>query len=148
MKLEEIHKDWRGTTNILKLGDKELAIITKSVDGAVRGGHWHPYDTTIIVIEGAIDYILTENPEKPEESKVTRYDSINNPIITTPKNIPHVAVSVGESIMLELKGPIVFDEKLKKYDIKYEIYNYPPYRKFVDMGKPMNVEEVLKILKS
>ena len=135
--MDKVHNDGRGSINVIKQGSKEIATITLNSDGAIRGGHSHPYDSYIIIFNGVVDYIWTDSLEKPNESKFKRFDSQKENIINVPKDVPHLLISVGESIISELK----------KGSESYEIKDYNPYRDIIKMEKRLTTEDILDVLR-
>ncbi len=135
--LNQVHTDARGSINVIKQGSKEIVTITLNSDGAIRGGHSHPYDSHIIIFDGTVDYIWTESAEKPNESKSKRFDSQKENIINVPKDVPHLLISIGESIISEMK----------KGSDSYEIKDYNPYRDIIKLEKRLASEEILGILR-
>ncbi len=136
IELKRVHSDDRGSINIIKQGSKEIATITLNSGGAIRGGHSHPYDNYIIIFNGVVDYIWTDSPEKPNESKSKRFDSQKENITNVPKDVPHLLVSIGESTISEMK----------KGSDSYEIKDYNPYRDIIKLEKRLTSEEILDIL--
>lgn len=137
IKLDKVHSDARGSINVISQGHKEIATITTNSDGAIRGGHSHPYDSYIIIFNGVVDYIWTDSEEKPNESMSKRFDSQKDNIITVPKNQPHLLISIGESVISEMK----------KGSDSYEVKDYNPYRDIIKMEKRLTTEEILDILR-
>ena len=135
--LEQVHSDDRGSITVIRQGPKEIATITLNSDGAIRGGHSHPYDSYTIIFNGVVDYIWADSESKPSESRFKRFDSQKENIINVPKNVPHLLVSVGESIISEMK---------KGFGL-YATKDYNPYRNIIKLEKRLTTEEIVDILR-
>lgn len=106
MKLKQIHKDFRGTIDIINGLDKypEVTVFKTKAEHA-RGGCIHKDNEEFVcVIEGIIEYYSGE-----ERRRLFPGDSFH-----IPKNTPHYFISMTDSTVLEWGA--TEEEKQEKHD--------------------------------
>jgi hypothetical protein len=110
-------EDRRGKIVWLLSGGKEIHVIdTKK--GFSRGGHYHPFDSTHILLSGCIVYREC-GPEGDDETESTVKGMTT---IVTPANRAHIITAIEDSMFIE-----VFDQP-------YRATDFAQYRKIVNDG--------------
>lgn len=94
MRLETIHKDSRGSINLI-LGDlsefKEITVF-KTVSGKARGGCVHnKHQEFCCVLEGSIEYYIGDDCLVMQAGEV----------VTIPQSTPHYFISITDSVVAE-----------------------------------------------
>jgi hypothetical protein len=117
MRIVKETEDRRGKIVWLLSGDKEIHVIdTKK--GFSRGGHYHPFDSTHILLSGYIVYREC-GPEGGDETSSTVKGIAT---IVTPANRAHMITAIEDSTFIE-----VFDQP-------YQATDFAQYRKIVNDG--------------
>lgn len=115
LKFEEERKDSRGNMFFFSYGDKNVNIF-EIKKGQARAGHFHPSESSHIIVSGKIEY--------REEDSVTGNESVRiveAPIvIKAAANNPHLVIAIEDTILVEV------------FEKDYSATNYPKYRKIVE----------------
>mgnify|MGYP006448416863 CR=1 FL=1 len=112
--LDKTAKDIRGSVFFFKTDVKNLNLI-ETKKGYARGGHYHEYDSNLILVSGLIQYI-----EKNIETNLEEIRNIEGPsIIHTPAKHAHLLIALEDSIFLE------------SYNLSYSAIDFPEYRDIV-----------------
>jgi hypothetical protein len=131
--IEKAHSDDRGEIYHIKLDDGSQfnLLITKAL--SYRAGDEHPNNQYDLVLKGEVLFTQLENRFSDQERN--KYNVVkNNELIELPKFIPHLFLSLTDSIVLEW------------WDGPFESKYYQPYRKFVDEAAMKNKSIDVKYL--
>lgn len=97
LKFEKQTEDKRGKILWITDGDTEIHVI-EIKKGFARGGHFHKFDSTHIVISGKVEYRETNLKDDKESIRVI--DSIS--FIFTPANTAHLITAFEDSTFIEV----------------------------------------------
>jgi len=115
LSIEKEVEDARGKIIFLSNGDKKIHIV-KIKKGFARGGHYHKFSSTHILISGFIEYREKNIHDNQEHIKKIKAPAI----IQTQPNIAHLLIALEETLFIEI------------FEQAYEATNYEKYRKIVD----------------
>ena len=108
-------EDKRGNILFLSLGTKKINIVEMK-KGFARGGHFHNFPSTDIIVYGKI-----ELREENLNNSVEQIKKISAPsIINIQQNTAHLFIALEDSMFVET------------FDGEYQASDYPKYRKIVD----------------
>ena len=115
LNLEKEIDEVRGKINFFSFGNKKIHFV-ETRKGFARGGHYHSFPSTHILISGLIEY-REENIENNQE----HVKKIQAPaIINTTANFAHLIIALEDSLFIEI------------FEKSYEATNYNKYRKIVN----------------
>ena len=115
LQFEKQVEDKRGKILFLSLGTKKINIVEMK-KGFARGGHFHNFPSTDIIVYGKI-----ELREENLNNSVEQIKKISAPsIINIQQNTAHLFIALEDSMFVET------------FDGEYQASDYPKYRKIVD----------------
>ena len=115
LQFEKQVEDKRGNILFLSLGTKKINIVEMK-KGFARGGHFHNFPSTDIIVYGKI-----ELREENLNNSVEQIKKISAPsIINIQQNTAHLFIALEDSMFVET------------FDGEYQASDYPKYRKIVD----------------
>ena len=115
LQFEKQVEDKRGKILFLSLGTKKINIVEMK-KGFARGGHFHNFPSTDIIVYGKI-----ELREENLNNGVEQIKKISAPsIINIQQNTAHLFIALEDSMFVET------------FDGEYQASDYPKYRKIVD----------------
>ncbi len=115
LQFEKQVEDKRGKILFLSLGTKKINIV-EIKKGFARGGHFHSFPSTHIVVYGKIE-LMEENLK----NNVEQIKKISAPsIINVQSNTAHLFIALEDSMFIET------------FDCEYQAVDYLKYRKIVD----------------
>ena len=115
LQFEKQVEDKRGKILFLSLGLKKINIV-EIKKGFARGGHFHSFPSTHIIVYGKIE-LMEENLK----NNVEQIKKISAPsIINVDKNIAHLFLAIDDSVFIEI------------FDGEYQAIDHPKYRKIVE----------------
>ena len=115
LEFEKQVEDKRGKILFLSLGTKKINIV-EIKKGFARGGHFHNFPSTDIIVYGKI-----ELREENLNNSVEQIKKISAPsIINIQQNTAHLFIALEDSMFVET------------FDGEYQASDYPKYRKIVD----------------
>ena len=115
LEFEKQVEDKRGKILFLSLGAKKINIV-EIKKGFARGGHFHNFPSTHIIVFGKI-----ELREEDLENNIEQIKKISAPsIINVQQNTAHLFIALEDSMFIET------------FDGEYQASDYPKYRKIVD----------------
>jgi len=115
IKFEKQVEDNRGKIFFFSYGDKKFNIV-ETKQGYARGGHFHNFSSTHILLHGKI-----EVTEENLNNGVEQIKKISAPsIINVDKNIAHLFLAIDDSVFIEI------------FDGEYQAIDHPKYRKIVE----------------
>ena len=115
LQFEKQVEDKRGNILFLSLGTKKINIV-EIKKGFARGGHFHSFPSTHIIVYGKI-----ELREENLNNSVEQIKKISAPsIINIQQNTAHLFIALEDSMFVET------------FDGEYQASDYPKYRKIVD----------------
>ena len=115
LQFEKQVEDKRGKILFLSLGTKKINIVEMK-KGFARGGHFHNFPSTDIIVYGKI-----ELREENLNNSVEQIKKISAPsIINIQQNTAHIFIALEDSMFVET------------FDGEYQASDYPKYRKIVD----------------
>ena len=115
LQFEKQVEDKRGKILFLSLGTKKINIVEMK-KGFARGGHFHNFPSTVIIVYGKI-----ELREENLNNSVEQIKKISAPsIINIQQNTAHLFIALEDSMFVET------------FDGEYQASDYPKYRKIVD----------------
>ena len=115
LQFEKQVEDKRGKILFLSLGLKKINIV-EIKKGFARGGHFHNFPSTHIIVFGKI-----ELREEDLENNIEQIKKISAPsIINVQQNTAHLFIALEDSMFVET------------FDGEYQASDYPKYRKIVD----------------
>ena len=115
LQFEKQVEDKRGNILFLSLGTKKINIVEMK-KGFARGGHFHNFPSTDIIVYGKI-----ELREENLNNGVEQIKKISAPsIINIQQNTAHLFIALEDSMFVET------------FDGEYQASDYPKYRKIVD----------------
>ena len=115
LQFEKQVEDKRGSILFLSLGTKKINIVEMK-KGFARGGHFHNFPSTDIIVYGKI-----ELREENLNNSVEQIKKISAPsIINIQQNTAHLFIALEDSMFVET------------FDGEYQASDYPKYRKIVD----------------
>ena len=115
LQFEKQVEDKRGSILFLSLGTKKINIVEMK-KGFARGGHFHNFPSTDIIVYGKIELI-----EENLNNSVEQIKKISAPsIINIQQNTAHLFIALEDSMFVET------------FDGEYQASDYPKYRKIVD----------------
>ena len=115
LQFEKQVEDKRGKILFLSLGTKKINIVEMK-KGFARGGHFHNFPSTDIIVYGKI-----ELREENLNNGVEQIKKISAPsIINIQQNTAHIFIALEDSMFVET------------FDGEYQASDYPKYRKIVD----------------
>ena len=114
LQFEKQVEDKRGKILFLSLGAKKINIV-EIKKGFARGGHFHSFPSTHIIVYGKIE-LMEENMK----NNVEQIKKISAPsIINVQSNTAHLFIALEDSMFIET------------FDHEYQAVDYPKYRKIV-----------------
>ena len=114
LQFEKQVEDKRGKILFLSLGTKKINIV-EIKKGFARGGHFHNFPSTDIIVYGKI-----ELREENLNNSVEQIKKISAPsIINIQQNTAHLFIALEDSMFIET------------FDHEYQAVDYPKYRKIV-----------------
>ena len=115
IKFEKQVEDNRGKIFFFSYGDKKFNIV-ETKQGFARGGHFHNFSSTHILLHGKI-----EVTEENLNNGVEQTKKISAPaIINADQNIAHLFLAIEDSVFIEI------------FEGKYQDTDHPKYRKIVE----------------
>ena len=115
LQFEKQVEDKRGKILFLSLGAKKINIV-EIKKGFARGGHFHSFPSTHIIVYGKIE-LMEENLK----NNVEQIKKISAPsIINVQSNTAHLFIALEDSMFIET------------FDCEYQAVDYLKYRKIVD----------------
>ncbi|HIC42020.1 MAG TPA: hypothetical protein EYO86_02920 [Pelagibacterales bacterium] len=115
LQFEKQVEDKRGKILFLSLGTKKINIV-EIKKGFARGGHFHNFLSTHIIVYGKI-----ELREENLKSNVEQIKKISAPsIINVQQNTAHLFIALEDSMFIEI------------FDGEYQAADHPKYRKIID----------------
>jgi len=115
LQFEKQVEDKRGKILFLSLGTKKINIV-EIKKGFARGGHFHSFPSTHIIVYGKIE-LMEENLK----NNVEQIKKISAPsIINVQSNTAHLFIALEDSMFIET------------FDCEYQAVDYLKYRKIVD----------------
>ena len=115
LQFEKQVEDKRGKIIFLSLGAKKINIV-EIKKGFARGGHFHSFPSTHIIVYGKIE-LMEENLK----NNVEQIKKISAPsIINVQSNTAHLFIALEDSMFIET------------FDCEYQAVDYLKYRKIVD----------------
>jgi len=129
IKFEKQVEDNRGKIFFFSYGDKKFNIV-ETKQGFARGGHFHNFSSTHILLHGKI-----EVTEENLNNGVEQIKKISAPsIINVDKNIAHLFLAIDDSVFIEI---IFFLLLMIQYLLKYLMVN-------IKQLITQNIEKLLK----
>ena len=114
LEFEKQVEDKRGKILFLSLGTKKINIV-EIKKGFARGGHFHNFPSTHIIVFGKIEML-----EEDLENNIEQIKKISAPsIINVQQNTAHLFIALEDSMFIET------------FDHEYQAVDYPKYRKIV-----------------
>ena len=115
IEIKKVSEDARGNLYILNNDGIQFAHLATIKAGASRGGHFHKEPEKIIILDGEVDYFLTDVKSKKEvRGSISEGEAIN-----VKAGIAHLLVAKTDTLLTGIIG-------------KVEPTNYEPYRKVVE----------------
>ena len=115
LEFEKQVEDKRGKILFLSLGAKKINIV-EIKKGFARGGHFHNFPSTHIIVFGKI-----ELREEDLGNNIEQIKKISAPsIINVQQNTAHLFIALEDSMFIET------------FDCEYQAVDYLKYRKIVD----------------
>ena len=114
LQFEKQVEDKRGNILFLSLGTKKINIVEMK-KGFARGGHFHNFPSTHIVVYGKIE--LREENLKNNVEQIKKNSAPS--IINVQQNTAHLFIALEDSMFVET------------FDGEYQASDYPKYRKIV-----------------
>ena len=114
LELEKQVEDKRGKILFLSLGTKKINIV-EIKKGFARGGHFHNFLSTHIIVYGKIE--LREENLKNNVEQIKKNSAPS--IINVQQNTAHLFIALEDSMFIET------------FDHEYQAVDYPKYRKIV-----------------
>ena len=115
LQFEKQVEDKRWKILFLSLGTKKINIV-EIKKGFARGGHFHSFPSTHIIVYGKIE-LMEENLK----NNVEQIKKISAPsIINVQSNTAHLFIALEDSMFIET------------FDCEYQAVDYLKYRKIVD----------------
>ena len=115
LQFEKQVEDKRGKILFLSLGTKKINIVEIKKEFA-RGGHFHNFPSTHIIVYGKI-----ELREENLKNNIEQIKKISAPsIINVQSNTAHLFIALEDSMFIET------------FDCEYQAVDYLKYRKIVD----------------
>jgi dTDP-4-dehydrorhamnose 3,5-epimerase-like enzyme len=115
LQFEKQVEDKRGKILFLSLGTKKINIVEMK-KGFARGGHFHNFPSTHIIVHGKIELREENLRNNIEHVKIISAPSI----INVQQNIAHLFIALEDSMFIET------------FDGEYQAVDHPKYRKIVD----------------
>ena len=113
--MEKEVEDVRGTSIFLSHNGKQVNLL-EIRKGFSRGGHYHKFPTTHIVVLGKVEYRGKDIVIGHERIQVYSL----NEIINVPANEAHILTAVEDSLLFEI------------FEKDYEATNFPEYRNVIE----------------
>ena len=114
LKFDKQVEDKRGKILFFSLGDKKFNIV-ETKQGFARGGHFHNFSSTHILLYGKMEVTEENLNSGIEETKKILAPSI----INIDQNIAHLFLASEDSVFIEI------------FEGKYHATDHPKYRKIV-----------------
>ena len=115
LRLEKQVGDIRGKIFFFSQGNKRFNLVEMK-KGFARGGHYHNFEQTHIILTGKIEYHEKDLVLDKEDMKV-----INSPdSVVIPARTPHLFIAIEDSSFIEI------------YENSYEATEYPEFRRIVE----------------
>lgn len=115
-RIELLHKDKRGSLYRMQFHGRTFEVI-ELVKDALRGGHFHDSEVTLVVLYGRILY-QEMIPSVPDSERKVTLETGNMHKISA--GTAHLLIGVEDSLAIEF------------HDGEYSTTNYVPYRRLVE----------------
>ena len=115
LQFEKQVEDKRGNILFLSLGTKKINIVEMK-KGFARGGHFHNFSSTHILLYGKMEITEENLNNSVEQTKKISAPSI----INVDQNIAHLFLAIEDSVFIEI------------FEGKYQANDHPKYRKIVE----------------
>jgi len=113
--IRKVGEDTRGKSYLLDVGGTQFAHIATFNAGASRGGHFHKEPEKIVVLDGELDYFLTDMKCKKEfRGSISEGETLN-----IEGGVAHLITAKTDAWVIGIIGEV-------------ESTNYDPYRKVVE----------------
>jgi quercetin dioxygenase-like cupin family protein len=115
IEIRKLGEDTRGKSYILEIEGTQFAHLATFKAGASRGGHFHKEPEKMVILDGELDYFLTDMKSKKEiRGSISEGETLN-----IEGGVAHLLTAKTDALVVGIIGEV-------------ESTNYQPYRKVVE----------------